>query len=410
MPRKPIRTALCLFVVGGAAACDSSPSPFNPFTDLEPLEFNGELQTITSEISPLGRHESGQVLEITILSDMVQGAYILKLDDERDTAGVIIDGGPVNEPFLHRVSEEENLEELFLFLLAPVGTPASAVLNFGPADFRRPTGQTVVVTFDDDFLFQGLFDPGSNTDDDADFLRSIEPLVRSDVVSRLQEIYEGTGVTIAGPDQSVGPGESEIHFSGCRVLGEASDSFGLQRDCNEDADCDDGADCTLDFCNPPTRTCVHTRVNCPSDFQGVCDSQFLFGQVLPAGQDLADCQEAVEVPGGRVDAGNRITDDVGIVYVGGFRGTAGCNPGFPINSTNNIVNALAQSAAHEVGHLLGLNHTALAGLMTSSVSIIFQRELSFQRSQIAVKFGIRTEAFTRVIQVPDVYFTSIFSP
>lgn len=109
---------------------------------------------------------------------------------------------------------------------------------------------------------------------------------------------------------------------------------------------------------------------------------------------------------GIVDAGNYQLDDVAFVYAGSFGPIAGRSAGFPVNSVNNLVNVLAISAAHEAGHLLGLSHTALDGIMTAgSPSLAAQRQLGLTRNQIATD-----RVFTRVIQDPAVYFKHIFAP
>jgi hypothetical protein len=115
----------------------------------------------------------------------------------------------------------------------------------------------------------------------------------------------------------------------------------------------------------------------------------LLGEVLPSGQ--------------RIDVGNQDPNDSAAVYVGSFRGT------FVLDSVNNIINPLAVTGAHEAGHLLGLNHTALDGLMTRNLSFAFQRQLGFQRSQIVLDAGSGPEVFTNVVQDPHVYFDRIFS-
>ena len=86
---------------------------------------------------------------------------------------------------------------------------------------------------------------------------------------------------------------------------------------------------------------------------------------------------------------------------------------------NNIVLGLSQTAAHEIGHLVGLFHVALTDIMDRSPTLAFQRELSFARGQVLI--DARTELadgtaeassllLTSVIQDPEIYFGSNFGP
>lgn len=369
--RSILRASLIGIVLATGLTCESVPVALEipSFADFPLLRFDGRAQQVTSAISRLGFHEAGAVLKITVSSDQARAAYILQPDDEPATKGVIIGGGPVmptqavgDSFFLHRVQADG---DLFLFIDGPDGTVATVVLGSGPPSFHPPTGQTVVLEFEDSFLVNGLFDPGAPGDDEADrqFLIAIEPTVRAGIIARVREIYEGTPVTILAP----GDPRPE-QFSVLTVSGESLINAG------------DSADV------------IEVR----SD-NGECQFGVVFGEVLPRGRG--------------VDPGNQDPTDRAIVYAGSFRPPPVCGErSFVLDSVSNIINVLSLSCAHEIGHLLGLNHTALEGLMAQRPSSAFQRQLRFQRSQLTVSDGNVLSVATLVIQDPQTYFRNIFSP
>ena len=342
----PRELALCFVAAAlGSLSCNSAPQEqINPFTDLDPLMFDGTPQAVLSEISPLGKHRAGDVLRITMTTDRAGAVYLLEPDEPRTTAGVIVGGGPVNRPFVYRVARDS---ELFLLLESPDG--ASVVLEPGPRDYHPPRGQNIVLEFESDFLAEALFDPALHDSADRDVLLSVEPLVRSGILARLRAIFSDTDVTILGPDDPRPDTFSVISYSGLRVT-------------------EPGPDAAV----------------APGSEEVV-----LLGEVLPRGRS--------------VDPGNQDPNDQAVVYVGSFRGT------FVMDAVNNIINPLAATGAHEAGHLLGLNHTALDGLMTRNLSFAFQRQLEFQRSQIVLDVGNGPEILTNVIQDPLLYFDRIVS-
>jgi hypothetical protein len=298
------------------------------------------------------------VLKITVQSERAVAAYILRLDEQRSDAGVIIDGGRINEPFLHRVARDG---ELFLFVELPLDAEASVVLEPGPYGFVRPSGQAVAVEFAEDFLTTGLFDPATNSESDRQLLATIQPMVEEGILTRLREVFDQTAVTILGLDEPRPENVSVLFYKPDRVSGDGPDSF-------------------------------QTRGTGSSE----CNETVIFGELLPRGTN--------------VDPGNRDLNDTAVVYAGSFRGRGPCDPGLVLQSANNIINAFAVTGAHEIGHLLGLNHTALDGIMAVSPSLAVQRQLRLERSQIVLDVGRGLNVYTTVVQDPQAYFDSIFSP
>ena len=177
---------------------------------------------------------------------------------------------------------------------------------------------------------------------------------------------------------------------------------GLLDECEPDCDGNNFADsCDCELGTTPDCNSDGIPDDCPMDPPIDCDRvracpfRVRFGEVLTSGQE--------------VDPGNQNRADTAVVYTGSFRAPAGCpERGFVVDSVNNIINTLSLTCAHEIGHLLGLNHTALEGLMAQRPSLAFQRQLRFQRSQI--RDGITDNVITTVIQDPQIYFENIFSP
>ena len=372
----------CIFLAPSSPSEDTGGGPF----DSLPLLAIGEgLQPITADVSRLGLLSAGDVLRIRVIGRTARIAYILR-PEATGSKGVIVNGGPVAEDatqdrsFFHRVATDG---ELLLYVDDPIGATVRVELEIvDMPGFQKPSGQTIVLVFDDRFLVDGVFDPAADSPDDEQFLLSVQPIVRDGVVDRVREIFEGTPVEILGPGQEdeIPSVFSTIRFLGrCKFLNsvDASSPIDVIRVESGNVPPALGSDC------PP--------IGCPP--------LVVFGEVTSNSSG--------------VDAGNQDPADEAVVYVGSFRAPAGCSDrGFVMDSVNNIINTLSLTGAHEAAHLLGLSHSALEGLMAARPSLAFQRRLLFQRSQL-IQFDPLTDTFsvaTSVVQDPAIYFENIFSP
>ncbi len=419
------RLILGLLVVTATGSCaeQGEREPVNPFTDVKPLKIDGRRQALTSLITPLGVFDTDEVIESLVESNQARAAYVLKADEPRTEAGVIekgviIDGGPIGEWFFHRVREAG---ELFLFVDAPTGANVRAAIKRSSEDFRKPPGQTIVLVFEERFLVDAL--PDSELSDDDEILPQIESFVAQEIFDRLSEIYEGVPVLFAGAeDASSGPLSTITIKSDRKTVSELEASIDPEALLRLDAlQVVDEARCAL-LC-----TTLFDAVT-PDQFGRLCDllsSELLPGLTLEAVTPLCPdfctelCREecpnvvfgSVLPIGSGLDPGNRDLNDGAVVFVGSFVTPIRCGgPSFLTNSINNVINTLALNVAHEAGHLVGLNHTALAGLMADEPSLAFQRQLRFQRSQVTFDGGgADLQTLTLVIQDPQIYFDHIFS-
>ncbi len=355
-----------MLLMGCNSVGPSQPSSVNPFTDLAPIELNGEAQPVTSEIMSLGAFEAGQVIEIQVDGQAVESALLLLADPDEQGAGVVVGGGPSGQRVMHRIP---TAGDYFAFVLLEDTTgaasePASIQVELGDPDFRPPQRQVVQVLFEDGYLTDpGLFDPESGTPDDLAFLNGISATVQQGIVDQLKRIFEGTPVEIIDendpePDEPF----SRLTFSPDRVI----------------SDRDDASDVVL----------ILPGLEFPE-----CEARVTYGEVLPGGA--------------RPDPGNSIRDDEAVVYVGSFQGRGENCRTAVVNSLNFVILALSQTGAHEIGHLVGLFHIGNIDIMNRA-TLAAQRELDFDRGQVEVVNGGRLEVLTSVIQDPDLYFESVF--
>ncbi len=345
----------------------------NPFTDLEPVPIDGVARAMAADIVPLGDLDAGQVIDVRVDGDTVLFVLILKEDESSSDAGVMVGGGPAGATFSYRISE---VGRYFVFArfdpqAGAAARQATIAVSFGDPTFTPPDRQVVQVVFEDGYLSEpGLFDPESMSSEDQQLLRDISGVVAADIAASLQRIFEGTPIVVLGPGDALPADEpvSRLTYSPQRVLAEDQSE----------------ADAAL----PP-----------PDPTRPECQVRVVFGEVLPAGT--------------LQDIGNRIRDDAAVVYTGSFQGRGETCRTTATDSINNMVLALAQTGAHEIGHLVGLLHVEQVDIMNRTATLAFLRELMFQRGQVQVERvaggEVVTEVLTTVIQDPELYLRANFA-
>lgn len=363
-----------LLAFSGCPGANDSNDPYNPFQDLPPIEYSGRPIDLESEIVPLGLLEEGQVLQIRVTGDYVQAVLILAEDDEFEEAGRLAGGGPPDTSFLYRarIPAKYYLYVLFQRGVSEFFREATAAVELGDETYSPPAAQPVRVHFDDDFI-RGLHDPIDGTTDELDFLDSISDEVRRQVIERLESIFAGTPIEILDAEDPVsGEDESTLRFRRDTRLADDED--------------------VLDVFLPD-----------PDDLHPECESpRVVFGRIVNS-EGVSD-----------MDVGNQNHADAAEVFVGSFQGEGATCRTAVINSISTIVLGLSHTAAHEIGHLVGLFHVPLTDIMERSPTLAFQRELSFRRGQVLLDYQlprsneIETTVLTTVYQDPDFYFQAAF--
>lgn len=367
-------------VIAAIAACaggscidaPSSGTGASPLSSAPAIEIGGGA-IVVANVAAMGSVASGTTLEIHVRSETARYALVLLGEDEARSTAVIVGGAAVGEPYTFITPEPG---EYFVFVVHdPTSSPSapSAEIRVRPASSQtdhRPARQLVYVRFQEGFLTEpGLFDPTAAGEDDRAFLEAIAPTVEAEVVRRLQEIFAGVPIEITGaaPSDADRP-YSTLTFSPERVLAD-------QNDINDTA-------------LPPADP---TRPE--------CQVRVIFGELLPRGTVL--------------DPGNRNLSDEAVVYVGSFQGRGEACWSSAVGSLGSVVQTLSQTAAHEIGHLVGLFHVEQIDLMNRSATLAFLRELEFARGQIQIDRNINgeiaAEVYPAIVQHPARYFESIFA-
>ncbi|NOX59907.1 MAG: hypothetical protein GXP29_13765 [Planctomycetes bacterium] len=364
--------AMVFAMVAGCTTVLPQPAePLNPFLDLDPIALDGVSRDLLTEIVPLGDFAGGEVLRVRVDGLRVTEVLLLTTDTLFEEAGVLVGGGPANEEFQYRIPSAGRYFVFARFDLEATASTRQATItaSFGDDSFRPPAVQNVQLVFAEGFLTDpGLFDPVDGTPDQLAFLSDIGGLVQSQITDRVRAIFDGTPIVIFGEGDALPEGPiSIVTFTGERVLAENQDD--------------------PDSALPP-----------PDPTRPECQVRVTFGEVLPRGSTQ--------------DTGNRTLDDEAAVYVGSMTGRGDTCQTSVINSLNNVVLTLSQTAAHEIGHLVGLRHVEQIDIMNRSATLAFQRELVLVRGQIqfdrVANGTLVSEVLTTIIQDPDIYFQSMF--
>jgi len=342
----------------------------SPFRGLTPVPLDGTARTLRANVASLGELSAGDVVRVRVSGSNVQAVLLLLADSRDAEVAALAGGGPANAFFDYSV-QITGTYFVFIQFDAAVDAPR-ATLEAAPGDTAAttPAQQYVRVSFADDFLTgPGLFDPVDGTESDRELLDSLSPLVLTGIVERLRIIFENSPIVILGPDDPAPDGPfSELTYLPDRV----------------EADNQSIVDAALPPADP-TRPQCQTRV--------------VFGEVLPSGT--------------LQDTGNRVHDDQAVVYVGSFQGRGRECWTSAVNSMDSMVLTLAQTGAHEIGHLVGLYHVEQIDLMNRSATLAFLRELGLARGQIqlerVINGAVVGEVFPAIVQDPDVYFQTVFS-
>lgn len=363
---------LVVLPVAGCIDSGGDDSATAPFRNLATVMLDGQTRDLVADVVSLGDLVEDDVVRLRIDGSTVATVLLLTDDPETDDTTVVVGGGPPGEEFDYRV-RISGPYYLFIQLVASVVSedqPIMITAELVESQFHPPVQQVVEVQFEEGYLTEpGLFDPTSGSAADRDLLIALSDAVRIEIVARLRAIFADTPIVIVEPHEPRPAGAvSKLMYVADRV--EAEDQT------------------ILDAALPP-----------PDPSRPECQVRVLFGEVLPRGV--------------RQDVGNRVLDDEAVVYVGSFQGRGESCRTAVTDSINNIVLSLAQTGAHEIGHLIGLLHVEQVDIMNRSATLAFQRELNLDRGQVQIERtldgSITTDVLTTVIQSPQLYFRANFS-
>lgn len=318
------------------------------------LPANRGFQSISYDLWWLGRRSPGDRITVAIRSLETCNMFLL------DATGAILDAAH-STGGIDYVAVQEGDYYLFLHMGQLFNMPGVMSLTIRP-DQPIPSPRTQVFAVDfacvepvrlpeSDELTQlspmDLSAMGETTEEQAS-LAEMQPVVERLIIERLNAIFGPYGMMVlrAGPDELSTARYSTVHFT-----------------------------------NDP---------GSPSD------SPFDVTLIQQDGVDVY-----VEYGVAKWDPGNRVPDDDAIVFVGSYLARSGL-----LVSTNDLVNVLAHSAAHEMGHLVGLMHVfRRSDIMWGEPNVAFTRQLDFGRGQVMFG-GWRSEhlyAIPFVYQDPDKY-------
>ncbi|MBI4717392.1 MAG: hypothetical protein HY763_06280 [Planctomycetes bacterium] len=369
---RAVCVALCAVLASvPSPGCNLSldlPGAENPFRDLPPVPRDGRLHSLRANLAPLGTLMEGQTLRLLVRGASVTNVLILLGDEREDAAGVVVGGGPVGTEFEFRAAEAGSY---FVFVHSDPSGGGDVQLLVGPPGQApaSPRRQAVLVSFAPDYLTHpGLWDPIDAGEENRALLASLSDLVREEILIELRALFAETPIDILSEEEALPAGPvSRVTFLPDRVPAEDQDA-------------------------------VDAALPVPDPSRPQCQVRVIFGEVLPRGA--------------AVDVGNRVPDDEAVVYVGSFQGRGKECWTSAINSVSSVVLTLSQTAAHEIGHLVGLFHVEQIDVMNRTATLAFLRELPFGRGQVQLERRRGSErvgeVFTSVIQDPAVYFRAVF--